>query len=169
LQTGYLPGLAAFDGADPSTATWRFALEDHLGSPRAYLAQSKAAVARQDFSPYGELMRSAGLPLTIGYTGHPWDRALGQYFAPFRYYNPATARWNMRDPLGFVDGPNVYAYVAGNPVDSYDSLGLDCKKKPLLRRYRDRITEELDNPDNPSRENSHLKPQPKQTPKKKPK
>ncbi|NLV42432.1 MAG: RHS repeat-associated core domain-containing protein [Candidatus Hydrogenedentes bacterium] len=68
-------------------------------------------------------MRSAGLPLTIGYTGHPWDRALGQYFAPFRYYNPATARWNMRDPLGFVDGPNVYAYVAGNPVMRTDPSG----------------------------------------------
>lgn len=68
-------------------------------------------------------MRSAGLPLTIGYTGHPWDRALGQYFAPFRYYNPATARWNMRDPLGFVDGPNVYAYVAGNPVMYSDPSG----------------------------------------------
>lgn len=69
-------------------------------------------------------MRSAGLPLTIGYTGHPWDRALGQYAAPFRYYNPATARWNMRDPLGFVDGPNVYAYVAGNPVIRTDDMGL---------------------------------------------
>ena len=69
-------------------------------------------------------MRSAGLPLTIGYTGHPWDRALGQYAAPFRYYNPATARWNMRAPLGFVDGPNVYAYVAGNPVNGHDPSGL---------------------------------------------
>lgn len=68
-------------------------------------------------------MRSAGLPLTIGYTSHLWDRALGQYFAPFRYYNPATARWNMRDPLGFVDGPNVYAYVAGNPVMNIDPTG----------------------------------------------
>ena len=69
-------------------------------------------------------MRSAGLPLTIGYTGHPWDRALGQYAAPFRYYNPATARWNMRAPLGFVDGPNVYAYVVGNPVMRTDDMGL---------------------------------------------
>ena len=132
LQTGYLPGLAAFDGADPSTATWRFALEDHLGSPRAYLAQSKAAVARQDFSPYGELMRSAGLPLTIGYTGHPWDRALGQYFAPFRYYNPATARWNMRDPLGYAGGPNCYAYHPGNPILYFDPFGLFPCPGPTL-------------------------------------
>jgi len=88
------------------------------------LGQDKSAKARQDFSLYGELMRSAGLPLTVGYTGHRWDPAIGQYFAPFRYYNPQTARWNMRDPLGMVDGPNIYAYVAGNPANNIDPDGL---------------------------------------------
>jgi RHS repeat-associated protein len=90
------------------------------------LGQNKAAKARFDFAPYGELMRSAGLPLTVGYTGHRWDPAIGQYFAPFRYYNPQTARWNMRDPLGMVDGTNVYAYVTGNPVRYSDPYGLSA-------------------------------------------
>jgi RHS repeat-associated protein len=105
---------------------------------RAYGAQSKAAGTRQDFSSYGELMRSAGLPLTIGYTGHLWDRALGQYAAPFRYYTPANARWNMRDPLGFVDGPNVYAYVAGNPVMLRDALGFCGDDKGNRKSQLDR-------------------------------
>ncbi len=30
-----------------------------------------------------------------------------------------------RDPLGMVDGPNVYAYVVNNPVNYVDPLGLD--------------------------------------------
>jgi RHS repeat-associated protein len=124
LQTGYVPGLATFAGSNPSTAEWRYHLTDHLGSVRQLSGQTKAALARYDYAPYGELMRNAGLPLTVGYTGHLWDSAIGQYYAPFRYYNPQTARWNMRDPLGFVDGPNVYAYVAGNPVNYVDSLGL---------------------------------------------
>jgi len=125
LQTGYVPGLATFAGSNPSTAEWRYHLTDHLGSVRQLSGQTKAALARYDYAPYGELMRSAGLPLTVGYTGHLWDSAIGQYYAPFRYYNPQTARWNMRDPLGFVDGPNVYAYVAGNPINYTDPLGLD--------------------------------------------
>ncbi len=123
LQTGYVPGLAAFAGSNPSTAEWRYHLTDHLGSVRQLTGQTKAALARYDYAPYGELLRSAGLPLTVGYTGHLWDNAIGQYYAPFRYYNPQTARWNMRDPLGFVDGPNVYAYVAGSPVNYIDPDG----------------------------------------------
>ncbi len=124
LQTGYVPGLATFAGSNPATAEWRYHLTDHLGSVRQLSGQTKAALARYDYAPYGELIRSAGLPLTVGYTGHLWDSAIGQYYAPFRYYNPQTARWNMRDPLGFVDGPNVYAYVAGNPVNGIDPDGL---------------------------------------------
>ncbi|NLV43054.1 MAG: RHS repeat-associated core domain-containing protein, partial [Candidatus Hydrogenedentes bacterium] len=124
LQTGYVPGLATFAGSNPAAAEWRYHLTDHLGSVRQLTGQTKAALARYDYAPYGELLRSAGLPLTIGYTGHLWDSAISQYYAPFRYYNPQTARWNMRDPLGFVDGPNVYAYVAGNPVNSIDPFGL---------------------------------------------
>jgi RHS repeat-associated protein len=46
------------------------------------------------------------------------------YFAPYRFYNPQLARWMSRDPLGMVDGPNVYAYVVGNPLSRIDPLGL---------------------------------------------
>ena len=123
LQTGYVPGLASFAGSNPSTAEWRYHLTDHLGSVRQLTGQTKAALARYDYAPYGELLRSSGLPLTVGYTGHLWDSAIGQYYAPFRYYNPQTARWNMRDPLGVVDGPNMYAYVVGNPLNGIDPTG----------------------------------------------
>ena len=124
MQTGYVPGLATFAGANPSTAEWRYPLTDHLGSVRQLSAQNKAALARYDYAPYGELMRSSGLPLMVGYTGHRWDPEIGQYFAPFRYYNPQTARWNMRDQLGLIAGINQYAYVSGNPALKMDPLGL---------------------------------------------
>ena len=105
--------------------------QNAAGTPRLRerLCRSAPAKARFDFSPYGELMRSAGLPLTVGYTGHRWDPAIGQYFAPFRYYNPQTARWNMRDPLGFLDGLNKYSYVRNNPIIRSDELGLKGTQK----------------------------------------
>ncbi|HRJ10185.1 MAG TPA: RHS repeat-associated core domain-containing protein, partial [Prosthecobacter sp.] len=35
-----------------------------------------------------------------------------------------TMTWLSRDPAGFVDGPNLYAYVQQNPWTAFDPLGL---------------------------------------------
>ncbi|WP_133719247.1 RHS repeat-associated core domain-containing protein [Methylocaldum gracile] len=42
-----------------------------------------------------------------------------------RYYNPSIGRFTQRDPAGFVDGLNPYAYVGNNPVSFTDPLGLN--------------------------------------------
>jgi RHS repeat-associated protein len=43
----------------------------------------------------------------------------------FRYRDIETGVWLSRDPAGFVDGPNLYAYVKQNPWTGFDPLGLD--------------------------------------------
>ncbi|MBW7864417.1 MAG: RHS repeat-associated core domain-containing protein, partial [Candidatus Hydrogenedentes bacterium] len=58
------------------------------------------------------------------YALHEWDPAIAAYRAPYRNYSPAMARWMTRDPLGMVDGPNMYGYVGGNPVGSVDPKGM---------------------------------------------
>jgi RHS repeat-associated protein len=35
---------------------------------------------------------------------------------PYRYYAPTIAPWTTPDPLGLVDGPNVYEYLNDNPA-----------------------------------------------------
>ncbi|MGF1530852.1 MAG: RHS repeat-associated core domain-containing protein [Puniceicoccaceae bacterium] len=42
----------------------------------------------------------------------------------FRYRDLKTGTFLSRDPLGFVDGPNLYAYVVQNPWTRFDPLGL---------------------------------------------
>lgn len=42
----------------------------------------------------------------------------------FRYRDIETGVWLSRDPAGFVDGPNLYAYVKQNPWSKFDPLGL---------------------------------------------
>lgn len=63
--------------------------------------------------------------LAFLFTGHFRDKETGLYLAPFRNYSTSLARWSQRDPAGFVDGPNLYGYVSGNPVRWFDPLGLD--------------------------------------------
>lgn len=42
----------------------------------------------------------------------------------FRYRDLETGTFITRDPLGFVDGPNVYTYVVQNPWTKFDPHGL---------------------------------------------
>ncbi|GEM_PF-2480462 len=42
----------------------------------------------------------------------------------FRWRDLETGMFFQRDPLGFVDGPNVYTYVVQNPWTKFDPLGL---------------------------------------------
>ena len=45
----------------------------------------------------------------------------------FRYRDLETGVWLSRDPAGFVDGPNLYAYVKQNPWTAFDPDGLKLK------------------------------------------
>jgi len=120
----YLGGLGEIAGSNPSTGTYSYYVTDHLGSTRRILDGNRVLLARYDYMPYGGPLHHAGLPLDRGFTGHKWDPASDAYYAPFRYYSPGMARWMTRDPLGYVDGTNVYGYVAGSPVMLIDPLGL---------------------------------------------
>ncbi len=41
-----------------------------------------------------------------------------------RFYDPTLGRWLTPDPAGFVDGPNLYAYVLNSPLNRLDLFGL---------------------------------------------
>ena len=117
---------AQIEGDDASTGDYLYHTHDHLGSTRNVYDQSKDQVAEFMYTPYGRELFATNRALTTrGYTGHAQEAALGgAYYAPFRYYHPSLARWEKRDPLGMVDGPNVYAYVGGNVVNLHDPMGL---------------------------------------------
>ncbi len=49
----------------------------------------------------------------------------GLYYNYFRDYDPQTGRYIESDPIGLAAGVNIYAYVAGNPLNYIDPFGLD--------------------------------------------
>ncbi len=126
LQETFVHGpggvLAQIEGSSAA----EYALHDHLGSVREWRNASGELNWAREYTPYGGHHRGSVGPSRFMFTGHPWDAESQLYHAPFRAYSPAMARWTTRDPLGMVDGPNVYAYVRGNPVMFVDPLGLSA-------------------------------------------
>ena len=74
--------------------------------------------------PQGETYRAEGVSPAFGFAGGAFDPATALYDFPFRHYAAETGRWISPDPLGVVDGPNVYAYAGGDAVGRRDPLGL---------------------------------------------
>jgi hypothetical protein len=49
-------------------------------------------------------------------------------------YDPVTGRYTQPDPLGFVDGPSIYAYAGSSPFVYVDRDGLQVIVVPGPRR-----------------------------------
>jgi len=60
----------------------------------------------------------------FGYTGHYEHAVSGLTLTHYRAYNSALGRWLSRDPIGENGGINLCGYVANNPVNAVDPLGL---------------------------------------------
>jgi RHS repeat-associated protein len=123
-------------------------------------------VERYDYDPYGKtyiahwdpaagsgsgdwVRHAPDEPSAFGnpfmWTGQRHDVAIGLYHFPFRTYSPRLGRWLQRDPLGYVDGLNMYEYVASMPVTVTDPLGWKLKiagDKVYIKRV-ERIIQEV--------------------------
>ena len=57
----------------------------------------------------------------------------GLYHVRHRAYDPELGRWTRRDPIGYVDGLNIYEMVGSDPINGGDPSGLGCTSwKPRL-------------------------------------
>ena len=126
--------------------TWYYYYADALGSIRLLAHESGAIAESYAYDVYGRprIMTAAGTDgnwLTedtatqdasaVGnpylFTARRWDAATALYHYRHRDYAPALGRFLQPDPLGYVDGMNLYAYCGNNPVNWIDPWGL-CKE-----------------------------------------
>ena len=85
------------------------------------------------YTAFGEetLYDADGVEIEGSEVGNSWrfagkrtDPETGWVYFGRRYYERDTGRWTTTDPLSFADGPNLYAYLHHNPLNSYDAYGL---------------------------------------------
>ena len=100
----------------------------HLGSASLELDDRARIISYEEYYPYGStsyqgVRTSTETPKRYRYTGQERDEESGFAYHGARYFAPWLGRWLSPDPAGFVDGPNLYAYVRGNPVVFQDPGG----------------------------------------------
>ncbi|ADD41848.1 SpvB/TcaC N-terminal domain-containing protein [Stackebrandtia nassauensis] len=108
----------------------RYPLGNHLDSAELELDEAGAVVSYEEYFPFGGTAFVAGDSLRevrmrdYRFSGKENDDATGLYYFGHRYYAAWTGRWISADPMGPVDGTNLYVYVRNNPVTFADPNGL---------------------------------------------
>lgn len=96
---------------------------DGLGSIVATSNAAGSITASARYDAFGQTINKTGTIPRYGYAGREPDQT-GLIYYRARYYDPGLGRFGQRDPAGFADGINPYAYVGNNPVSFSDPLGL---------------------------------------------
>jgi len=103
---------------------------DHLNRPIMMTDASKTAVWNASYRPFGEVHSITGSASNnLRFPGQYFLIESGLAYNWHRHYDPTLGRYTQPDPLGFVDGPSVYAYASLSPLMLVDPTGLAPKDK----------------------------------------
>ena len=99
---------------------------DHLGTPQKMTNLSGAIVWQASYDAFGKATVDAASSITnnLRFPGQYFDAETGLHSNWHRYYDPGVGRYVTTDPIGLDGGINFFAYVANNPMNSIDPLGL---------------------------------------------
>lgn len=114
----------------------RSLLTDALSSTVSLGDSAGALQTQYTYEPFG-FVSQTGAASTSSYkfTGRE-DDGSGLVYYRARYYQPRLQRFIAEDPIGLRGGINRYAYVANNPSQRIDPLGLspeECKDDDYFR------------------------------------
>jgi len=96
--------------------------QDALGSTMQLTDSTETTLNTYQYNGWGELLSTTGTtnnPFQFtGIVGYYYDEETEALYIRARTYQPTLGRWWSADPLGFVDGVNLYGvYFAPNSTD----------------------------------------------------
>ena len=126
---GTSPGddpLIAYPGSSSSASYAEYLYTDRLGSIVAAFDRNGTRESINSYDEYGVPGASSSNKNKgrFRYTGQIYIPELGMYHYKARAYSPGLGRFMQTDPIGYGDGLNTRAYVANDPINFLDPLGL---------------------------------------------
>ena len=113
--------------AIPASKAFLYYGSDQLDLVRDVFAKSPvfSMVQEYDYDPYGNPTKAptTGPTTDFRYAGMFYHADSGLYLTQYRAYDPRLGRWLSRDPAQEEGGPNLYPYVADDPVNELDPDG----------------------------------------------
>ena len=111
--------------------TISYYLHDGQGSVRNLTDADGNVTDRYEYATFGKLLDHQGTTVNpYLYVGQQLDVMVGLYSLRARYYSPADGRFLSRDTADIsMANPfeaNRYVYVANNPINAFDPMGLQA-------------------------------------------
>jgi len=123
----YVYGSGLISKITPSNQAYYYHF-DAIGSTIAMSDSSGSIVNKYAYDAFGKVLnQEEAIPNPFKYVGGygVMEEGNGLFYMRARYYDPEAGRFINKDPIGFLGGLNMYAYVGNNPVNWIDPLGLD--------------------------------------------
>ena len=122
----YVYGLGLISKITPSNQSY-FYHYDGIGSTVGISDSSGSVVNEYAYDAFGKVLNQVeAVPNPFRYVGQfgVTDEGNGLLYMRARFYDPEVGRFINKDPIGFMGGLNLYAYVGNNPINREDPFGL---------------------------------------------